>query len=209
MKKLFLVVVGAGLFLASCVSNPEGEKAAVQETQEVAVAKGDSFQLNPQESVLQWTGRKVSATHHGKVNFKSGNLVFNNGLLSGGSFIVDMPSITNEDQEGEWKEKLVGHLSSPDFFNTTEHPEAKFEITEVKKTDNPNQLVVSGNLTIKGITKNITFNADVKEISDTKAVFSTDFNIAREDWELTYPGKPDDLIAKEINFKVDLVANKI
>lgn len=208
MKKIFLVAISAGLFFTACVNNPEGEKVQTGEAQEVTEASGDVFQLNPQESTLQWTGRKVSATHHGKVSFKSGKLISTDGVLSGGNFVVDMNTMTNEDLQGEWKEKLLGHLKSEDFFNVSKFPEASFEITSVKPTDSLNQVTVSGNLVILGVSKNITFNATVDEATENRVKMSTDFNIEREHWGLTYPGKADDLIAKEINFKISIVATK-
>lgn len=208
MRKFFFLFVAAGLSLTSCVSNPEGDKAETTEAQQApAETTGAAFTVNPQESTLSWEGKKVSATHHGTISIKSGNLVMDGDKLSGGEFIVDMNSIVNEDQQGEWKEKLVGHLKSEDFFHVEKHPEAIFQITEVKATDNPNQVVVSGNLTIKGISKNITFNADVVENSANKVQMKADFNIEREQWGITYTGMADDLISKEINFKVNIVAN--
>lgn len=207
MKKLFLTFAAAGLLLTGCVKNPEGEKAEVTDSIEAtSEASGAGYAINTEESVLRWEGRKVTATHHGTVNFKSGVLYIDGDNLTGGSFVADMGSIVNEDQEGEWNDRLVGHLKSDDFFHIEEHPEAMFEITEVKAGEN-DQLVISGNLTIRGISKNITFNADVIEINSDKAQLAADFNIEREDWGINYTGAADDLIAKEINFKINLVAN--
>lgn len=209
MKKVFLLFAAAGLFMVSCTGNPEGEKA--ETTDAVASAtevSGVSYTIDPTASVLRWEGKKVSATHHGNVVFKSGNIYVDGNNITGGEFVTDMASITNEDQQGEWKEKLVDHLKSEDFFHVEKHPEATFQITEVKATDNPAQVQISGNLTIRGISKNITFNADVVEIDENKVKVNTDFNIERENWGITYTGMADDLISKEINFKINIVANR-
>lgn len=208
MKKVFLLFAGAGLFMTSCVSNPEGEKAETTDAQEVkeAVEESVTYTLNTEESTLRWEARKVSATHHGTVEFKSGEFYVEGSEITGGRFVTDMSTIVNEDLEGEWNEKLVGHLMSDDFFSVENHPETVFEITGVESTDQANIYKVSGNLIIKGISKNITFNAEVGEVSDTKLTMNADFNIERENWDITYAGAPDDLIAKEINFKVNLVA---
>lgn len=208
MKKFFFLFLTVGLFIASCTSNPEGDKAETTEAQQAPKeTSGAAFTVNPQESTLSWEGKKVSATHHGKINIKSGKLMMDGDKLTGGEFVVDMNTIANEDLQGEWNQKLVNHIKSEDFFHVQQHPEATFQITEVKATDNPNQVVVSGNLTIKGISKNITFNADVVENSANKVQMKADFNIEREQWGITYTGMADDLISKEINFKVNIIAN--
>lgn len=207
MKKLFLLFAVSGLFFASCVNNPAGEKATTTEAQQApADASGQAFTINPQESMLRWEGKKVSATHHGTVQFKSGKVMFNGDQLTGGEFVADMSTIVNEDLKGEWNTKLVNHLKNEDFFNVGQHPEATFTITEVKPGDTPNQMSVSGNLTIRGVSKNVTFKADMVKTADKKVEMKADFNIAREDWGITYTGMADDLISKEINFKVSIVA---
>lgn len=207
MKKIFLLFIGAGLVMTSCVSNPEGEKAEVTEAQEVSTdIDGVEYQIDVNESSLVWTGRKVSASHHGTIDFASGSILVDNNMISGGNFVVDMNTIVDEDLEGEWKEKLEGHLRSEDFFNVEVYPESTFEITSV--TDNgDNTASISGNLTIIGVTKNITFPAEISELTESTVAFSADFNIEREDWGIMYEGMKDDLIAKEINYKINVVAN--
>ncbi|HLT42167.1 MAG TPA: YceI family protein, partial [Sphingobacteriaceae bacterium] len=85
------------------------------------------------------------------------------------------------------------------------HPEAKFEITSVAAGETAEQILISGNLTIRGVTKNITFDAEVKEASEETFVANADFNIDREEFGVSYQGKADDLISKEINIKVSLI----
>jgi polyisoprenoid-binding protein YceI len=77
----------------------------------------------------------------------------------GGTFTIDMTSITNQDIEDEtYKQKLLGHLKSDDFFSTDKHPRATLLITKLTPTGQ-NTYQVKGNLTIKGITKTIEFPA--------------------------------------------------
>src|SRR5690554_306378 len=111
MKKLILFSAAAAMIVASCVSNPEGKKAETA------------------QSELVWTGAKVSGKHHGTVDIKSGQLIVDNGAITGGNFVLDMNTINTQDLEGEWKEKLDGHLKADDFFDVANHPEASFEIT--------------------------------------------------------------------------------
>ncbi|HMB63087.1 MAG TPA: YceI family protein, partial [Eudoraea sp.] len=87
-------------------------------------------------------------------------LVFEEGKLAGGEFIVDMTTLINSDLEGEYKGKLEGHLKSDDFFAVTSHPTSKLVFTAVAATGK-NSYEVTGNLTIKGITKPITFDVSI------------------------------------------------
>jgi|SRR5690554_255348 len=206
MKKVFLFLGVSAFVLASCVGNPEGKKAETTDGVEVAEISGTELVVNAAESTVEWTGKKVSGQHHGTVDITSGALVVEGDQLIGGQFVIDLNTINDLDMEGEFKEKLEAHLKSDDFFDVANHPEAKFEITGVTPSSEEGVLVVSGNLTIRGVTKNITFDAHVAELSETSANVKADFNIAREDWGVNYAGQADDLISKEINFKINLVA---
>lgn len=206
MKKMFLFLAAGSLILASCVSNPEGQKAETTDATEVTEVAGAELAVNTADSKVEWVGKKVTGQHNGEVQISSGTLVVDGNALIGGNFVIDLNSINVMDLEGDYKEKLEGHLKSEDFFAVHEHPEANFEITNVAAGAEEGTVVVSGNLTIRGTTKNITFDAQVAELSETSAHVTADFNIAREDWGVNYAGQADDLISKEINFKISLVA---
>ncbi|MBC8035008.1 MAG: YceI family protein [Chitinophagaceae bacterium] len=208
MKKVLVLLGGSALFLASCVDNPEGKKAETTDSTKVAAISGAQLMVDTTLSSLAWTARKVSATHNGDVKIKSGTIAISDGKLTGGNFTVDLTTLTNKDLEGEYKGKLEGHLKSPDFFDVANHPTAVFEITEVKPGTTPQQVVVSGNLTIRGVSKNITFDTNISEATENSFKAVADFNIAREDWGIVYTGKADDLISKEINLKINLAATK-
>lgn len=209
MSKFFLIPALAVALLSSCVSNPEGKKADVADSTEVTqVATGASFAVDTAASKVVWTGKKVSGEHTGTVKITSGNLVVDNGALTGGDFVISVASLSSTDLEGEWKEKLDGHLKAADFFDTEKFPDASLHITSVKAGAAAGDFNVSANLTIKGVSKNITFDAKVAEANDIAVKVVADFNIAREDFGITYEGKKDDLISKEINFKIELAAKK-
>jgi polyisoprenoid-binding protein YceI len=122
-----------------------------------------SFQVDSAGSKVIWTASKVTGTHTGNVQIKSGELKMDGGKLTGGSFDIDMNSITCTDLEGEWRDKLVGHLKSPDFFGTEKFPIARLVISRVIPIDTKGNYKVIGNITIKEITKEIRFNTKVSE----------------------------------------------
>lgn len=207
MKKLFYVFGISGLLFTACVSNPEGDKAETTEATEVAEKTGTELNVNTSESKIVWTGRKVTATHYGEIQLKSGSVHVEGDKIGGGVFIIDMNTIDDQDMTGEYKTKLEVHLKSEDFFNVEKFPEAKLEITQVEG-NGVGTHKASANLTIKDVTNNITFDVNVTEISEESFVGTADFNIKRSDWGVVYPGKPDDLISEEVNFKIDLKAKK-
>ena len=208
MKKVFLFLSAGALVLASCVGNPEGKKAETTDSVELTegIGSGSELAVSTTDSKVEWLGKKVSGQHNGVVDIKSGSLFVDEGKLTGGSFVIDLNTITDLDLEGEYKGKLEAHLKSDDFFDVENHPEATFEITQVTDGAEAGQVLVSGNLTIRGVTKNITFDANVEEVTESSVKATADFNIAREDWGVSYAGQADDLISKEINLKITLVA---
>jgi len=210
MRKITLLSAIAALILASCAGNPEGKKAETNDSVEITDSEviGTAYTVDTTASKVVWKGTKVSGEHTGTVNITSGSLNVDAGKLTGGNFVIDMNSISSTDLEGEYKEKLDGHLKADDFFGVAAHPEATFTITEVKPGATDNDLLVSGNLVIKGVSKNITFDAKVDEVTDTDVKATANFNITRADWGVNYEGKSDDLISKEINFDITLVAKK-
>ena len=171
-----------------------------------------SFEIKPAVSSIQWTGKKLTGEHNGTIQLKSGSVTSVDGKLTGGEFEMDMNSITNTDLEGEWKAKLEKHLKSDDFFSSEKFPVAKLVITRVEfvkdKTFN-----VTGKLTIKGITNEITFPATI-EIEKNKFAAYADFNIDRTKWDIRYGSKVffadigDKMIYDEFNLKVKIGAAK-
>ena len=89
------------------------------------VVTAQTKKIDVAKSKIEWVGKKVTGQHNGTVNFKEGNVVFKGKKLSGGSFIVDMNSLTATDLQGEYQGKLNGHLKADDFFGTEKFPTAK------------------------------------------------------------------------------------
>ena len=92
---------------------------------------------------------------------------------------MDMASINVTDLEGGAKEKLEGHLSSPDFFSVEGHPKATFVITKVAPRGTEGEYKVTGNMTIKDMTKEVRFNAKVMDgrANATIELDRTDYNV--------------------------------
>lgn len=121
---------------------------------------GEKKEVNTETSKVTWKAYKVAGSHTGTIALKSGALMFDEGKLTGGEFTVDMTTINTTDLQGEYKGKLDGHLNSPDFFDTLTHETSTLTFTEVKATGK-NSYSVVGDLTIKDITKSVTFDVSV------------------------------------------------
>lgn len=117
-----------------------------------------SQKVDTAKSSVKWIGKKVTGEHKGTIAIKEGNLVVENGKITGGKVVIDMNSIVDLDQtDADWNAKLIGHLKSDDFFAVATYPTSELILTKVEgKGDN---YTFSGNLTIKGITNPITFSA--------------------------------------------------
>jgi polyisoprenoid-binding protein YceI len=167
--------------------------------------------INPSESSVTWVGKKVTGQHTGTVAVKEGELVIKDGKLEGGTFVIDMASITSTDLEGEYLQKLNGHLKSDDFFGVEKYPEAKFTITKVTANGNNGRYEVTGKMTIKTTTKPVTFDAQLVNDGD-KVMAVADIVIDRSEFDVRYGSGSffDDLgdktIYDDFTLSVNLVA---
>ena len=113
-------------------------------------------EINVSESSINWKGSKITGkTHTGILTLKSGYIEMNGDAITGGKFVVDMTSLKCTDLEGEYAQKLEGHLKSDDFFGTANHPTATLVINKTKKMDDGYK--VGAQLTIKDKTEPISF----------------------------------------------------
>jgi len=209
IKTTGLFLAGA-LLVASC--GQKGETVETKDAQEVAAATGKTVNVNTTESQVLWTGYKPTGKHFGSIPVTDGEISLEGTEITSGTFTFDITALEIEDlEEGtEMYGKLYGHLQSPDFFDAANHPKATFEVTSVEPfaTDatvedkeefesefTPNALSeqivenpthwISGNLTLRGTTKNIKFPAAISvEEGNVSAIAG--FNIDRTDWGLSY-----------------------
>lgn len=171
----------------------------------------DNTPIDLKQSTVAWNGYKVTGKHNGLVNLKSGNLQFEGGKLTGGSFEIDMNSISCLDMTGEYANKLVNHLKSDDFFGVANYPLVTFTTTRVVH-QGQDLYKIEGNLTIKGITKSIRFNTKLKEANGRKEL-NAQIKLDRADFNVKYGSGSffdnlgDKTIYDEFDINVTLVTN--
>lgn len=189
MKKVFLSIVAVATILTACKSEPN--KKATETKKEVSVAEKVAAvnNVDTTSSVLNWKGTKPTGSHNGIVSLKNGALVLEQGKLVGGEFIVDMSTIKVSDipADNEANGKLVSHLINSDFFDIETYPTSKFIITSVAPKDN--LLLVTGNLTIKDVTKSITIPASIATTDGVTTFSSEVFMVNRAEFNVTYASK--------------------
>lgn len=144
-------------------------------------ASAQEKKVDVSKSTITWVGKKVTGSHEGTVKLKEGNMSFKGNKLIGGKFVVDMNSIEVTDlKSGQGKEKLEGHLKNDDFFGTEKHGMASLAFKTVTPKAG-NVYTVTADLTIKGITKPVTF-----DITADKKSATTSFKIDRTKYDIKY-----------------------
>lgn len=136
--------------------------------------------VDTSKSKVEWLGKKVTGEHKGTIQVKSGNLEMKEGKLTGGNVVIDMTTIKTTDLSGEWADKLNNHLNSPDFFNTADHKEATLKVTKVE-AKGKGKYNVTGDLTIKKITKPVTFT-----VTESKGNFKGKIKFDRTKYDVKY-----------------------
>ncbi|CAM1373293.1 YceI family protein [Tenacibaculum xiamenense] len=197
MKKSILAIAFVALTAVSC-KNDKNKVEAKEEVKDVKKVENviNSYKANVAESTVTWKGSKPTGSHDGVVSLQNGVFDIENGTLKAGEFTIDMNTISCTDLEaGNGKEKLEGHLKNADFFDVAKFPTAKFEISSSETKGG--KLHVTGNLTIKEVTKSITIPVTVTEQDGLATLKSDTFSVDRTDFGVTYSSKKFDAALKD------------
>jgi polyisoprenoid-binding protein YceI len=211
------------LTLAAC-GGASTDKAKTEEKQEAAAATGSAYAIDTATTSVQWraTHKGGFAPRFGTIKVTDGTLNVENGTITGGNFdvnlntlVTDPSSVTEADKKSS---DLDGHLKSPDFFDVAKHPTAKFVITAVAPYDSTKEKsllpgatnLISGNLTLKDSTLNITFPAQIT-VAENDVTANAKFVIDRTAWGINYKteGSPENwAISKDVEIGFSLKASK-
>ncbi|RFS19478.1 YceI family protein [Chitinophaga silvatica] len=211
------------LALAAC-GGGAANQTKTEEKQEVSAATGATYAIDTTTTAVQWraTHKGGFAPRFGAIKVTDGNLIVDNGAITGGNFNVNMISLTTDPasvtEAGKKSTDLDGHLKSGDFFDVEKYPTAKFEITSVAPYDSTKQQslvpgatnLISGNLTLKDSTLNITFPALVS-VNGNEVTATAKFVIDRSAWGISYKteGSPENwMISKDVEIGFSLRADK-
>ena len=210
MKKLVLGIASIMVLIGCGTEKRESTDAQLQKNNSSTskmISKGDQeiFKVKKDSlSSLVWTGAALGKDHFGTVDFE-GSLGASEGKLISGLLIFDMSTINTQDLVGNSKEKLDNHLKNKDFFNIEKYPSAQLSI---KSFDGKN---LTGDLTIKEITREITFPASL-DIKPNSIIGKAKFTINRTDYGILYGSgsffdlAKDKVISDDIDFNVSIKA---
>lgn len=226
LTALFAFVVAACPAAAPATTSETGsvtvaEEAETEPTKEAAEEAAEesmsgeeaTYVVDTAASTVMWSGEKpLQYAHVGTVDIAEGQMTFAGDQLTGSSFTIDMTSINNTDLSGEDKADIEGHLKSDDFFGVETYPTAMLVIKSAEPADADGQYNVVADLTMKGITNEITFVTTVT-VGDGTINATADIVIDRSQFDVRFGSDSffddlgDKLISDEIELTVSLVAN--
>lgn len=218
-KNFFSVALAASLFtLASCSDAPKGDAATVAGAQTAVSTEGKALTVDSTLSTVRFTGNGVGKNHPGLFKVTNGAVTVANGTIAGGQFDISINSLQLEEKGEMFDTKLRPHLLNADFFDAEKYPTAKFEITKVEPytaTGDSSVVaganyLVSGNLTLKDATKNITFPAKI-DVAENAVDAKANFDIDRTWWKMSYGNDKslgDKFISETVNVQLNLQAKQ-
>ncbi len=213
-RKLFSVVFSVFLAASLTISCKKEKPVSSESNDAVAAKDGNQFTVDTLNSKVEWKGYKIfkseNTSHFGNIKFESGDVTVKDDKLQSGKFVADMTSLTSEDlkDDAEQMEKLNGHLKSADFFEVEKFPTASYEITKVSPlAEGDYNTVLDGNLTIKGITKPITFKANVSAKDGVVSIATEPTDINRDDFGVKFQSPvANGVIKNEITLQINVKA---
>ena len=207
MRRYLLAVslTSFALLIYGC-ANPAANKPkasvgnAAPESNAAKPAGGETLTINPENSKVEFVAAKVTRSHDGSFKQFSGtvDLLNSDPVQSVVSISIDAASVVTDEND------LTKHLKTADFFDVAKYPKATFVSTKIEpSTANGATHTVTGNFDLHGIKKSISFPATI-QITPTNVSVKADFAINRKDFNLSYPGKADDLIRDGVVIKLTL-----
>jgi len=150
-----------------------------------------TYRIDIENSRLEWIGRNLNNRHIGQLSLLEGELVIAAGAPSSGRIVVNMHSLVNLDlQDAGYRDMLISHLKSDDFFAVDRYPTASLVLTGWESDTNlfreaPSG-IATGELTLKGISRPVRFPAIAAPQADGSIKIHAAFDIDRTLWGVLY-----------------------
>lgn len=205
MKEIVWTALLVAAFATGC-DDPSKSKTSAEvgsaKAESSAKVEGATYELDASASKISFVGSKVTGKHDGGFKKFTGTATVGDSLEAAKvSVEIDIKSTYSD------SDRLTGHLLEDDFFAAEKHPTAKFVTTDIKAGGDGGTHTITGNLTLRGKTKSISFPAKIDRNGDAIKVTS-EFSINRKDFDIMYAGKEDDLIRDGVVIKLDLSLTK-
>jgi polyisoprenoid-binding protein YceI len=205
MRLLLLSILAVALLTLAC-ADPAANKTkatvgnAAPESAAAKPANAETLPITTDNSKVEFVAAKVTRSHNGSFKKFSGTIDLVNNKPEDSRVSIDIEANSVETDEPD----LTKHLQTPDFFDVAKFPKATFTSTKIEPAGGSNYNI-TGNFDLHGVKKAITFPAMIQVAPDNVTV-SAEFSINRKDWNLTYPGKADDLIRDGVVIKLNVNA---
>jgi polyisoprenoid-binding protein YceI len=140
-----------------------------------------TWTIDPSHSEIGFTARHLMSKVRGLFEKFEGTIV--TGENTSAAATIDLNSINTRDENRD------GHLRSADFFDVENTGPMTFQSTKVEKGGRG--LLVTGDLTIKGVTKPVTldveyFGSETDPWGGTRVGFEGTTEISRKDWGIDF-----------------------
>ena len=209
MRTSIVITILSGLIFLSACSDPAADKSravtseASQTASPAAAAQGTKYQITPQNSKIEFVGSKVTGHHNGSFQDFSGQVDYTGNVeQSRVNITIKTDSLTTDTPD------LTKHLKTADFFDVAKYPEATFVSTAIKAGGEKGAShTVTGNLTMHGATKSVSFPATIAVTPDVASV-DANFSINRKDFGINYAGAANNLIRDDVVLTLTIRANK-
>jgi polyisoprenoid-binding protein YceI len=198
------------VFTIACGGSSNTHNTTLNEAQNVEKPTGDKagaeVKFSNDGSSVEWTGRKVTGKHEGGFSKFSGNLTLDKeGKNVTYAFVeIEIDSIWADNKE-KTNADLTKHLKSDVFFDAEKFPKGKFETTKIEKKGD--KYDITGNLTLRDVTKSITFPADIS-VGEKEVSVKAAFNIDRIGFGVKFPGMKDNAIEDKVDIRLDIHAKR-
>ena len=215
-----IILTGAAIITLLSCNNETQPTVAASDAEKVVATKDSAaaivYTLDSATSTLQWEGYEGlslgKSEHNGTLKITTGKISTINSIPIGGKFSIAVNSLKVDDIPASkpGNAKLTKHLLGADFFDAAKFPEAAFEIKNAVANDT-DSMNITGNLTLKGISKSITIPAYVKISDNIFTATTAKFYINRKDWEMHYRSENslgDEMIRNEMGIIINLTAKK-
>jgi polyisoprenoid-binding protein YceI len=176
------------------------------------VLAADTYQLDKSHTTVGFQVRHIFTMLGGKFQDFSGTIRVDRAKPESSSveFTIQAASVFTNDQ------KRDDHLRTPDFFDVATHPTITFQSTSVKPGAG-NVYEVTGNLTLRGVTKQVTlpvtFLGEGKDPwGNEKMGFETSTTLDRKDFGINWNKALDQggvLVGDEVKVQISVEANKV
>lgn len=167
IKEFFIFTAITAYVIINISCNKVKENTSENIIKDINQIREGSYFVNSIDSEVMWKGKQLSTKEHfGTIDILNGNISINKEGIVKGSVDLDMTTIDTKDLEGQWKNKLDGHLKSTDFFDVSTYPNATLNFKGIKNNSVEGNYKFDGDLTIKGITHPISFYSKIEYVNE-------------------------------------------